>query len=207
MYLYNGRYEGMRDEWGDVYCDNANLRIQRYEKIIVITELDNALKTGRYCPTYEFKWECEDDASIAYEAILKPDIINNFRDIAEYDFASIPHFIEVNLYYSKGKNTFSPFAKVKKQDFSTKITNIKIVKAILAGQIRYVILTYEGSDNYYYDLKNKVNYCKQLDLLEFAREFLNTSLSYRYEKIGNLLRIVWNGWESREKSYLAYLNE
>ena len=84
---------------------------------------------------------------------------------------------------------------------------MKIVKGILAGQIRYVVLTYEDSDNYYYELKNKENYCKQLDLLEFAREFLNTSLPYRYEKIGNLLRIAWHGWESREKVYLAYLNE
>lgn len=207
MYIYNGKYSGIDDYWSDVYCSDVNLRIRKYKRGLSITDLTNSLKTGQLCPVFSFEWDNEEYSINYYDIILHPDIIKNFNMVAANNFHNIPEDIRIKIYNVKGIYTFSPFAKVKKQDLSKKITNIKIVKAILSGQIRYITKTYENHDNYYYDLANQRNLHQSLDVMEFAEEFLYTNLPYVFEKDNNLLRITWHGWEDAGKSYVAYLNE
>lgn len=62
--------------------------------------------------------------------------------------------IKFNEYELKACRVISPFAAVKKQDFTKGIINgAKLAKAILAGQIKEIVCTGRYTDDYYDDAK------------------------------------------------------
>ena len=110
---------------------------------------------------------------------------------------------------------FSPFAEAKPQNLNTKkITAMKLVEAILAGQVEKVICNGNHTDDWIHD-EETGNSMGEWDLMDFANQIFTSEIHsyrsnfYNIERKGNEIRVWYNrgDWSEDYTLYLAYPRE
>lgn len=169
-----------------VYVKDANVLLKLYRESVAIIDLDNAMKAGQTCKKYCFTFDDADNGYCGLNYFLDDlpfaEFVNNCR-AGNYSRNSSRlelMGIRFNEYELKACRVISPFAAVKKQDFSKGVINgAKLAKAILAGQIKEIICAGRYTDDYYDDAKR--NFCKGVkvtDLLKFADELITQTTCF-----------------------------
>lgn len=86
---------------------------------------------------------------------------------------------------------FSPFVVEKRQNLDTRMSNAKLVKAILAGQVKKVVCEGIYTDNWAFD-EERNNQKGKMDPLDLAKEIYESNLEYFFSKEGNKLGVSYN---------------
>lgn len=171
-------FAGVQHEYA-VYIKDANALLRIYRESVAVVDLTNAMQAGKTCKKYSFIFANADNGISG--------LVNFLDDLAFADFVNycrVGNYAEnserleiIGVKYHESElkacRVASPFAKVKKQTLTGKVTAVKIAKAILAGQIIEITCTGRYTDDYYDDAKR--NFCKGkrvTDLLKFADELL-----------------------------------
>jgi hypothetical protein len=143
------------------YFKDLNICFTKYYDAIYITDLENALKTGKECKEYIIKIEKNKYMPYSKKFIL--DLKNG-----KYDNS-------VSIRTHKSIKIFTPFVKIKPIKIPTKWKISNIWKAILSGQITKITKKYRTTDDFAYD--NSVNFekGKKIDNLKFAMELIEAS--------------------------------
>ena len=155
----------------DFYVKELLYHIHVYSNCIEITDLKNALKTGKKCKKYRLSFN-DNHAKISFvnwldDVNLKSFINSLFNGIYENRYIGA----NLNIREIKGVNVFSPFENIKPIKLPTKWTISHVWKGILSGQIKKVICTGKYSDDYSFD--NATNYGKgEKDKISFAKELI-----------------------------------
>jgi len=126
------------------YFKDLNICFTKYYDAIYITDLENALKTGKECKEYIIKIEKNKYMPYSKKFIL--DLKNG-----KYDNS-------VSIRTHKSIKIFTPFVKIKPIKIPTKWKISNIWKAILSGQITKITKKYRTTDDFAYD--NSVNFEK-----------------------------------------------
>ena len=183
-----------------VYIKDANALLRIYRESVAVVDLTNAMQAGKTCKKYSFIFANADNGISG--------LVNFLDDLAFADFVNYCRagnyaenserleIIGVKYHESELKacRVASPFAKVKKQTFTGKVTAVKIAKAILAGQIIEITCTGRYTDDYYDDAKR--NICKGktvTDLLKFAGELLEDKSCFGAELTADP-KVISLGW-------------
>lgn len=164
-----------------VYVKDSNVLLKLYRESASIIDLENALKAGKTCKKYCF----------------------TFAD-ADNGYCGLCYFLD-DLPFAEFVNNcrvISPFAAVKKQDFTKGIINgAKLAKAILAGQVKEIVCAGRYTDDYYDDAKR--NFCKGrkiTDFLKFADELITQTTCFSADRTDNpkVIACGWGTWECYE---------
>lgn len=130
-----------------VYIKDANALLRIYRESVAVVDLTNAMQAGKTCKKYSFIFANADNGISG--------LVNFLDDLAFADFVNycrVGNYAEnserleiIGVKYHESElkacRVASPFAKVKKQTFTGKVTAVKIAKAILAGQIKEITCT------------------------------------------------------------------
>ena len=143
-----------------VYVQDCNVLLKLYGDSVAIIDLDNALKAGKTCKKYCFTFADADNGYYGLSYFLDDLSFTEFIDNCRAGNYSRKSSrlelmgIKFNEYELKACRVISPFAAVKKQDFTKGIINgAKLAKAILAGQVKEIVCTGRYTDDYYDDAK------------------------------------------------------
>lgn len=191
-----------------VYVQDCNVLLKLYRESASIIDLENALKAGKTCKKYCFTFADADNGycGLCYflDDLPFAEFVNNCR-AGNYSRNSSRlelMGIKFNEYELKACRVISPFAAVKKQDFTKGIINgAKLAKAILAGQVKEIVCTGRYTDDYYDDAKR--NFCKGrkiTDFLKFADELITQTTCFSADRTDdpNVIACGWGTWECYE---------
>lgn len=172
--IRNFEDEGIRD----IYIKEDNVQIHNQIDELIIVDLENAMRIGKFCKLYTFYTKNEVENWLDYfEHQLISEIIKNCRSGKYEDDAALK---KASIIYSEtvkpSEEVFCPFKKTERQNlYLPDITNTMLAKAILAGQIEKI--TSKG---------------KKLNLLEFACDCYNDKYGFWcYIKQDKQLRVGW----------------
>lgn len=191
-----------------VYVKDSNVLLKLYGDSVSIIDLDNALKKGKTCKKYCFTFTDADNGycglSYSLDDLPFAEFVNNFRagNYSRNSSRLEVMGIKFNEYELKACRVISPFAAVKKQDFTKGIINgAKLAKAILAGQIKEIVCTGRYTDDYYDDAKR--NFCKGrkiTDFLKFADELITQTTCFSADRTDDpkVIACGWGTWECYE---------
>lgn len=191
-----------------VYVKDSNVLLKLYRESASIIDLENALKAGKTCKKYCFTFADADNGycGLCYflDDLPFAEFVNNCR-AGNYSRNSSRlelMGIKFNEYELKACRVISPFAAVKKQDFTKGIINgAKLAKAILAGQVKEIVCAGRYTDDYYDDAKR--NFCKGrkiTDFLKFADELITQTTCFSADRTDNpkVIACGWGTWECYE---------
>ncbi|XOQ28865.1 MAG: hypothetical protein ACFWT1_10615 [Selenomonas sp.] len=203
------------------YIKEQNLKILQVYGAINFIELDGSA-------SYTFTHAYEGDMIGILKSLFKIDdidlalycIIHTYHKAVDegYDgFYAITHHPQFEEFVNTEKFTlkeispwgniplFSPFANEKKQNMNTRITPSKLVRAILAGQVKKVVCNGNSTDDWIRDAENN-NWRGEWDKLDFAEHIWGTGNNfYCISREGNELKVSHACGEWSE-DYTIYLN-
>ena len=191
-----------------VYVKDCNALLKLYRESVAIIDLENALKAGKTCKKYCFTFADADNGYCGLSYFLDDlpfaEFVNNCRTGNYSRNSSRLELmgIKFNEYELKACRVISPFAAVKKQDFTKGIINgAKLAKAILAGQVKEIVCAGRYTDDYYDDAKR--NFCKGrkiTDFLKFADELITQTTCFSADRTDNpkVIACGWGTWECYE---------
>lgn len=165
------------------YYAEQNVMVHFYYGSIQITDLTNAMKTGKECTQKVFR------ADKNYTNFT--DIQNDLTDLGIETLPDLLKATELEGYtcreYSqKGVHTFSPFVEVKPIKEPTKWTASHLAKAILSGQVYHGITEGRYSDDYARDAEENYGRGRPVHLEEVARSLIEdgkSGLHFRHEEL------------------------
>ncbi|MFI3255807.1 MAG: hypothetical protein R3Y63_16005 [Eubacteriales bacterium] len=156
------------------YYADLNCKVHFYYGSIQITDLSNAMKTGKECSQKVFS------ADKNY---------NNFddmqNDLLEMGIETLPDLLNAtelegytcHEYSPKGVHTFSPFVEVKPIKEPSKWTASHLAKAILSGQVFHAVSEGRFSDDYARDAEQNFGRGRPVHLEEVARSLIEDGKS------------------------------
>lgn len=183
-----------------VYVKDCNVLLKLYRDSIAVIDLTNAMKAGKTCKKYSFIFTDADNGYCGLNQFLDDLLFSEFAENCRkgnyVKNSERLHLFGISYHEAELKacRVASPFAKVKKQTFTGKVTAVKIAKAILAGQIKEITCTGRYTYDYYDDAKR--NFCKGkkvTDLLKFAGELLEDKSCFGAELTADP-KIISLGW-------------
>lgn len=190
-----------------VYVKDCNVLLKLYSGNVAVIDLNNAMKPGKTCKKYSFSFDGADNGYCGLYQFLDDLSFNEFAEgCRKGNYARNSdrlHLWGISYHEAELKacRVISPFARIKKQDFTDRINGAKLAKAILAGQIKEIICTGRYTDDYYNDAVQ--NFCKDrkvTDLLKFADELLNQTTCFSAHRTDNpkVIACGWGTWECYE---------
>lgn len=163
----------MNDWYSDqVYIEELNVNVKRYQGSIEIIELDSALRTGKVCVSHKISWRSGNQSSTPFLNWILNKGMNSVSDILEYCKSQevslnqwggykdvlVGNQDEVDIYYYRGKEkgvrVFSPFnlkyiKPLKELPGKWKLTHA--IKVIVNGQYEGLKKNYYMTDDYAFD--------------------------------------------------------
>lgn len=155
----NYNYESVNGR--DNYFKDLNICFTKYFDAIYITDLENALKTGKECKEYIIRTEKNQEV-MSYSKKFIIDLKNG-----KYD-----NLTSVRSRTHKSIQIFTPFVKIKPIKIPNKWKISNVWKAILSGQITSITKKYKTTDDFAYDSSVNFEEGKKMDNLKFAMELI-----------------------------------
>jgi hypothetical protein len=161
------------NNYNERYVKNLNIRLKVYDDSMYITDLTNALKTGKTCTRYIIRMDELSSNSFAY------DFVNWLDDWSFEEFIKALktngsfRTVHVSKTEIKGINVFSPFVSLKPIKQPRKWTLTHIWKAILSGQIKKAYKTMHLTDDYAFDAANNFGKGK-ISAMELAKDLIES---------------------------------
>lgn len=161
------------DKRGGYFADE-NVYLHIYSNSIHMTNLSNALKTGKKCACYSLISKSRDGQ--LYCDLYNINKIKTFKTLIQ----SIKNETELQGFSvekteEKGIRTFSPFVEIKQIKIPNKWTKTHVWKAILAGQVYKGKTNYHYTDDYAYDYAYNYREGSRVNLISLAKDLIESS--------------------------------
>lgn len=163
------------------YVKNERLCIEYDYQSFTITDITNGLNARKKCKY----WQIYFGENKYADWLFYGDVINGYASgFAEFIEAVVKggrkalekvknsegyRFYEGEV---KGAAVLNPWAKINKQDFTTRITAMKIIKGILNGQIVEAVQKYHLTDDYRADAASNFGENVKLNLLGIVEDLM-----------------------------------
>ncbi len=161
------------------YFADENVRVHFYYGSIHITDLTNAMQTGKTCLKTVFSAKEYSSNFTNMRFLLENQGINTVHGILSAE--NLDGFTK-REYNQKGVRIFSPFVEVKPVKEPKKWTASHLAKAILSGQIFHGSNEGRYTDDYARDAECNFGRDQPVDLLDVARDFVEAGGSGFYIK-------------------------
>ena len=190
---------------GEFYVKDLNIRINKYTDTIYITDLTNALRTGKVCKQVVIDaLERNDIVSVVeYTELLLVDIKKLFEIVSEETGHMDVEDSGVRVYCRERKSirTFSPFniKFLKPLTMVPKKWKIKdAIRALVNGQGTDLHKTLRLTDDYAYD--SAYNFGKGLieDVFEFCRGILENPSGWRVSEDNGVVHVNCHHFDYNE---------
>lgn len=171
-------YDGQKCRYQETYVKEEQLLIEFDRSCFRVTDIRNGMNPRKRCDTWTIFYEAR---MWAPECELYVDVLNGY----DHDFSAFIKALitegekalekvknneryELHVGDCKSAYILNPWKKINKQDFSKRITAMKIIKGILNGQIKKAVQLYYYSDDYKYDAEQNFGENVEMDLLNLA---------------------------------------
>lgn len=181
-----------RNEFGLVYTDDGKYAIHVYEfGGIAITELTNAMQTGKTCKDYwindKFRTERSiqyaHDSSMTFDQYLALIEGDKFKAAADPEYANN---VSAGMSLTKGMRVFSPFAfgKLKRvAKIPPKISISHVIKLIANGQFKLLSRDYKYTDDYAFDNATNFGKSDNVNPIHLVKEMIERGWSKPYSRV------------------------
>lgn len=150
---YGDVYELIKNQFDEIYTEDGKWSFKQYQhRTLYITDLENALQTGKKSSVYAIHAGFGDDVGI-YNAFSDDTL---FSDVIKMLSANKTEneSLKVRVETVRSIDLFSPFAisKLKRlTSIPSRITIPHVIKLIANGQFKYLGRDYRHTDDYAYD--------------------------------------------------------
>lgn len=159
----------------EYYSRKENVSFKLLSNCLVIKELENALKPGKFVKRYSIS-KAEDNNNNGFECFFYDYLYGNNINISKFIKLLRNNLINTDIFNIsitevKAVRVFSPFYKPKKINKPQKWTISHVVKAILSGQIKKGVCEMHLTDDYALD--DSVNFGKgSIEVLNLCKDLV-----------------------------------
>jgi len=161
----------------DNYLKELCVHLKFFANSLYITDLKNALKTGKVCKTYIVSSQnCQSSFDFFFfNWLQRRDMkVSEFmQGLLAGNYNSAKTDLNISIREGKGIRTYSPFSEVKPIKIPSKWTIQHVWKAIIAGQISYGICNGVYTDDYAYDAASNFRQ-GEINVLNLAKKIIKS---------------------------------